>query len=142
MKAAGSCAIAVVAVAGITISGTPGVGMSPVATSASAATWQTPATGADTSIQVNGTVTTTATPVNLKTGLGNVGVVVTTPTLGNVEFNLSKPFTGRACDRSKAMPGHFILADSHAPHRSKNGGCRSSGVQSSWRMERPPFPHR
>lgn len=49
--------------------------------------------GSATIIQVNGTPTTTATPVNLRNGTGNGGIAVTNPSTGNVDFNLSKPFT-------------------------------------------------
>lgn len=48
--------------------------------------------GTPTVIQVNGTATTTATPVNLRNGTGNGGVAITNPSTGNVDVNLSKPF--------------------------------------------------
>lgn len=49
--------------------------------------------GAGTIIQANGTATTPVSPVNLRTGSGNGGVVVSLPSAANIDFNLSKPFT-------------------------------------------------
>lgn len=45
-----------------------------------------------TAFQSNGTPLTSSTTVNFVTGIGNGGVVVSNPSAGNVNFNLSKPF--------------------------------------------------
>jgi hypothetical protein len=44
--------------------------------------------------QQNGTALTSSTTVNYRTGTGNGGVVVTNPSSGNVDFNLSLPLAG------------------------------------------------
>lgn len=46
-----------------------------------------------TAFQVNGVALTTATTVNYRTGTGNGGVIVTNPSGGNVDYNLSLPFS-------------------------------------------------
>lgn len=50
------------------------------------------ATGSAPTFQVNGTNLTTATTINFRTGSGNGGVVMTNPSVGNVDANLSMPF--------------------------------------------------
>ena len=112
------------ALGGIAVTGTPSVGMVPTATSASAATWQTPPGGAATSIQVNGTVTTTATPVNLKTGLGNGGVIPSNPSAGNVEFNLSLPQAAGGTNFTTG-PGTGIFANDAACFNNTTGSIKA-----------------
>lgn len=70
--------------------------------------------GSSTVFQQNGTALTSSTTVNYRTGTGNGGVVVTNPSAGNVDFNLSLPLAGSGAGiptgpTSGTANGHLVI---------------------------------